>query len=80
MGSKPFYGAATDLPLLHHGERLAAVGILMGGVFFFLTRAGMAGKGTGFGGGRYLGMLVLRIPVLIVGLVGAVMIFVAVLP
>ena len=66
--------------LLQRGHGLAFAGLLMGGVSAFITRGGRQGlreMPRGFSRGRYVGMLLFKVPLLIMGLTGLVLIAVA---
>jgi hypothetical protein len=65
---------AINESLFRHGVGAAVAGFVIAGLFFFITRRGVAGARRGgasdFVAGRYLGLIVLRWVFLVGGVIG----------
>ncbi len=80
MGSRPGLIAVNDA-LLRHGIGAAVAGFAIAGLFFLITRRGVAGARHGGSSdivaGRYLGLIVLRWVFLVGGIIGVGVMIVA---
>jgi hypothetical protein len=76
--SATIHFAAANLPLLHRGERLAFIGLLLGGWLAVVTRKGLHRVIPGsFGRGQYQAAWFLKFAFLLVGIIGLGMMVVA---
>ena len=70
--------AAANLPLLHRGEQLAFIGLLLGGWLATVTSKGLHRVVPGaFGKGQYQAAWFLKFAFLLVGIIGLGMMVVA---